>query len=276
MTVEMMDEVCDRQDVAYLTHEPAEAYHAKSGLFLTSHLLSNFRKCPLLYQKKRLGLIHDEDRPAYLIGRAAHTLILEGRNRYEAEYAVGGPMNPKTNAPFGVNTKAWLDWAQDQGKPVLSDAQADLVERMKETVRSHEPAMELMSEGTAEAVVRARYCGVPCQIRMDWFDPYRGLVDLKTCDDLTWFEMDAKRFGYAYQLAFYRAVLAQLIGLSMPVHLIAVEKKEPFRCGVWKVNAELLTLVERENEAAIARLKKCEAADYWPSGYEEIRPFDVL
>ena len=46
-----------------------------------------------------------------------------------------------------------------------------------------------------------------------------------------WFEVDAKRFGYAYQLAFYRAVLAQLLCLPMPVHLIAVEKREPYRCG---------------------------------------------
>jgi len=263
-------------DCAYLCQEPAELYHSKSGTYLTSHLLADFRKCPLLYHRKRSRLIVDEDRPAYLIGRAAHTLILEGRDRFEAEYVIGGPINPKTKARFGAASKAWQEWAALQGKPVLNDDQAELIERMAAAVRNHLPAQELLAEGTAEAVVRANYCGVACQIRMDWFDPYRGLVDLKTCDDLTWFEADARRFGYAYQLAFYRAVLAQLICLPMPVHLIAVEKKEPFRCGVWKVKSELLSLVERENAAAIARLKKCEADGYWPSGYEETRPFDVL
>lgn len=263
-------------DVACLAFEPDHVYHAKSRQYLSSHLLADFRKCPRLYYRKRLGLVTDSDRPAYLVGRAAHTLILEGRDKFDATYATGGPINPRTNARFTPYTKAWQEWADAHGKQVLSDDQLELVERMAESVRNHQQAQELLAEGKPEAIVRANYCGVPCQIRMDWFDPYKGIVDLKTCDDLTWFEADARRFGYAYQLAFYRAVLAQLLCLPMPVHLIAVEKKEPYRCGVWKVKAELLSLVERENVAAIARLKQCEANDFWPSGYEEIRPFDVL
>ena len=37
---------------------------------------------------------------------------------------------------------------------------------------------------------------------MDWFDAHRGIADLKTCDNLDWFEADARRYGYAHQLAF--------------------------------------------------------------------------
>jgi hypothetical protein len=85
--------------------EPAEKYHAKAKEYLSSHALSDFRRCPLLYHKKKLGLVEDEDRPAYLLGRALHTLALEGRDRFEAEYVVGGPINPKTGELFGSNTK---------------------------------------------------------------------------------------------------------------------------------------------------------------------------
>ena len=88
------------------------------------------------------------------------------------------------------------------------DRRADaLVSNMAESVRTHELPASLLSEGIAEGVVRANYCGVACQIRMDWFEPHQGIVDLKTCDDLTWFEADARRFGYGHQVAFYRAVL---------------------------------------------------------------------
>ncbi len=111
---------------------------------------------------------------------------------------------------------------------------------------------------------------------MDWFEPHHGIVDLKTCDDLTWFEADARRFGYAHQLAFYRAVLAQVIGVHMPVHLIAVEKKEPFRCGVWLVSPDTLAVAHRDNEQAIDRLKACLAEELWPTGYEERRLFDFI
>ena len=174
-----------------LLSEPADEYHAKAAEYLSSHQLADFRKCPLLYRRKKLGLIPQEDRPAYLVGRAAHTLILEGSERFDEDYTVGGPINPKTGQPYGANTKAFAEWARRVGKSVLTDSQYELVIQMHEGVRSHEVAMTLLSDGTPEAVVRTEYCGVPCQTRMDFYDPFFGLVDLKTCDDLTWFESDA-------------------------------------------------------------------------------------
>ena len=259
-----------------LTHEPSDVYHAKAKEYLTSHQLGDFRKCPLLYHRKKLGHIADEDRPAYMVGRAAHTLILEGLDQFEADFAVGGPINPKTGATFGPSTKAWAEWAEAQAKPVLTENQFDLVARMNESVRTHPVAMSLLAEGEAEGVVRADYSGLPCQIRMDWFEPHAGIVDLKTCDDLTWFEADARRYGYAHQLAFYRAVLSKVLGIYMPVHLIAVEKKEPYRAGVWRVAPDTLTVAQRENEEAMDRLKACLAEERWPTGYEEPRLFDFI
>ena len=65
-------------------------------------------------------------------------------------------------------------------------------------------------------------------------------------------------------------------GERMAVHIIAVEKKEPFRAGVWRVGDDVLGQARKENEAAIERLKHCRKADTWPTGYEEIRLFDYL
>ena len=74
-----------------LIHEPADVYHANAGEYLSSHLLADFRKCPLLYHRKRSGLIPDEDRPAYLVGRvrrgdqgALETLVVR---HYDGVYA---------------------------------------------------------------------------------------------------------------------------------------------------------------------------------------------
>ena len=52
------------------------------------------------------------------------------------------------------------------------------------------------------------------------------------------------RYGYLHQLSVYRATLAVAIGLAMPVRLIAVEKKEPFRCGVWQVSSDVLAATQ--------------------------------
>jgi hypothetical protein len=264
------------ENATFLIREPADVYHAKACDYLSSHQLAEFRRCPVLYQRRQLGLLEDMDRPAYLLGRAAHTLILEGLDVFDETFAVGGPINPRTGQPFGSGTKAWSEWADMQAKQVLSNEQFDTISRMNQAVQTHPVAMTLLAEGTPEGVVRADYCHMPCQIRLDWFEPHHGIVDLKTCDDLTWFEADARRFGYVHQMAFYRAVLAQVVGVRMPVHIVAVEKKEPFRCGVWKVDADTLTIAEQDNAAAIDRLRQCLAEDHWPTGYEELRVFDLI
>ena len=83
--------------------------------------------------------------------------------------------------------------------------------------------------------MRAPWHGVDCQIRIDFFSRLlgAGIVDLKTADDLTWFEADSRRYGYAHQLAFYRSILAVAAlrdPRDIPVHLIGIEKQAPFRC----------------------------------------------
>lgn len=259
-----------------LTHEPMSAYQAKSKDFLSSHALGDFRRAPVLFRRKELHLAHDVDRPAFMIGRAAHTLILEGSEVFEREYAIGGPINEKTGKAFGTKTKAFEAWAREQGKPVLSDEQFALIQILNLSVHNHEGASRLLSSGTPEGVARANYKDTPAQIRIDWHNPDEGIVDLKTCDDLTWFESDARKYGYAHQLAFYRSVLAVVLDKVEPVYIIAVEKKEPYRTGLWRVGTDVLGVAQKDNEAAISRLKTCRKTDVWPSGYEEIRTFDYI
>ena len=259
-----------------LMREPNDDYHAQAGKYLSSHRLSAFRECPLLFRKWQLGEIKDEDRPAYLVGRAAHALILEGREVYESQYAVGGPINPKTGAPYGPATKAFAEWSEQIGKDVLSTDQATLVEKMADSVRSHPLATELLSSGIAEGVIRTEFGGLPCQGRFDWIAPEYGIVDLKTSDNLTWFESDARRYHYLHQLAFYRSLVSETTGQTLPVYLIAIEKREPFRCGVWLIGQDVLGAAERENRESIKRLRDCMANDRWPTGYESLRTFDWM
>ncbi len=266
----------DSPKTSFLVREPIETYQAKSKEYLTSHQLADFRRNPLLFRKKELGLVPEEDRPAYLVGRAAHTLILEGREVFEKTYCVGGPVNPKTGEVFGERTKAYQDWAAAQGRAVLTNDQAALVENMRASVAAHAKAQELLADGVAEGVARATYRGHPCQVRADWLNPSRGLVDLKTCDNLDWLEMDAKSYGYVHQLAFYRAVLALFLDEALPVYIVAVEKREPFRTGVWILGQNVLAIAQKDNEEALERLAKCRKADSWPTGYEDIRTFDYL
>jgi len=86
-------------DLNVLTVEPAEEYHAKASEFLSSHQLIDFMRCPWLHYKKTAGLIEEKDSTAYLVGRAAHVRILEGRDRYETDFAIGGPITSPPGSP---------------------------------------------------------------------------------------------------------------------------------------------------------------------------------
>jgi hypothetical protein len=262
-------------DLGVLAAEPADEYHARAGEYLSSHQLLDFMACPWLYRKKQLGLIQDSDTPALLVGRATHVRILEGRDAYETQFAIGGPINPKTGKPFGSNTKAFAEWAELQGKPVLSHENVDLIEQMASGVAMNDEAVDLLLYGRSEGVIRTMYRDTPCQIRIDWVHPHRGIVDLKTTADLTWFENETKRRRYHSQLAFYQAVLAEVIGEYVPVYLIGIEKIEPFRCGVWQVGDNTLAIARQENEAAIRRLRRAREIDAFPTGYEDMRVMEV-
>lgn len=262
----------------WLLDEPAEFYHeqSKSGKYMSSHLLSDFRSSPLLYHKKVLGQVAEKDSSAYFLGTAAHKLILEGRDAFDTEYSISdGPVNEKTGEPYGRTTKTFQAWYAMQEKEIISTEDFGTIAKFQQSVWAHPVASELLSAGFPEAVVRAEVEGVPCQIRMDWCDPERKLfVDLKTCAELKYFESDAKRYGYLLQTPFYHDVIKAACGEDWKVFIIAVEKAEPFACGVWHVTPEVIDNGTMVNRAALKRYKQCHENNLWPTGYETLRIFD--
>lgn len=275
---------------SWLLDIPERAYHAESDnqTYLSSHWLAEFRNSPAVYKAKRDGLIPRSESSAFAFGSAAHCFILEGSEAFAARYCVtDGPVNPKTGKPFGTETKAYAEWAAEQAKPAVSNEEFARILGMKESLKSHVAWEDLFARrdgsplGLAEGVVRWNVAGRDCQARIDWLVPSVGngesntIVDLKTCMNLDDFERDAKRYGYSYQLAFYRS----LVDRSDPhtnwaeVYLVAVEKSVPYRVGVWHVSAGLLNDCQTENTKAIHELTKCEYAKKWPTRYEDYREF---
>ena len=253
-----------------ITEPPAE-YHAKAGYpkYLSSHQLIDFMVCPKLYHKKQLGLVEDKQSDAMLFGSAVHSRILEGKDAFESAFAVS-PYSDRRTKQY----KLWAEQMSKCGKELLSQSDGSLIESLACGVSTNSEAVDLILYGRAEGVVRANYCDIDCQIRIDWLHPHRGIVDLKTCNNLDQFEWTAQRFRYHNQLAFYQAVLAQVIGEHVPAYIIAVEKVEPFRCGLWRISDSTLAQARYENEAAINRLKLAWQNDEFPTGYEEIRILD--
>ena len=268
----------------YLLTIPADEYHAatKRNEYTSSHRLHLFRRCPALYKKTIDGLIVEGDTAAFMLGRATHTLILEGIDKFTEEFAVSdGPVNEKTGKPYGRATKAYADWAAEQKRPIVSTEDANIINTMWRTVHDHPAAAGLLAHGVAEGTIRTTWDGEPVQARLDWYDSDRNvLVDLKTCADVDRFGYDIRDFGYVFQLAFYAGCIEKAGGKVPSCYLVAVEKKEPYRVAVVQVSQ--LTLEDAmhhhaiaegardDADAMIAELKLCRAEGVWPTRYEGV------
>jgi len=88
--------------------------------------------------------------------------------------------------------------------------------------------------------------------------------------------MDIRAFGYLHQVSFYRALVAEASGQILPVHIVAVEKREPFRCGVWQVAPKVLDQAQIENEEAMADLRRCRETGNWFTRFESLRLIDRM
>jgi hypothetical protein len=263
-------------DTEILIAESSDKYHSMAKYNLSSHQLLDFMKCPLYYHKKKCGMIKDVKSSSFLLGSAAHTRILEGKDVYHDSYDLRWPCDPKTGSPLDGRTKAVKQWKGSLSKEAIHPRDILTIEMMAQGVSVNNEAVELLSYGVAEGVVREHYCELVSQIRIDWLNPRRGIVDLKTCSDLSFFESDCRKYGYANQLAFYQAVLKEKIGEYVPVHIIAIEKNEPYRCGLWRLSDELLVLAREQNEAAIESLKVCQNSGLWPTGFEQMRVLEAF
>jgi len=278
-----------------LHDEPFAVYLANRERYLTSHQLMEFVRCPRLYYLKKTGAITTDPNKVsaeMILGSAAHKLILEGRQEFDRCYAVGEPTNPKTGKEYGRETQAFAKWEEEQRREkgatieFITTDQWYVVSSMADAVAKHAEAQKLLTNGVAERVLRSNFHGIPVQSRLDWFTEIDGvpvIVDLKTCSDLDSFEYDARKFLYGIQFAFYQQILLHWtwetfktdVAVPAKVYAIAVEKREPFRCGVFEVPDFILGSFTAKLFAAIESLKECQSAGEYPTLYESIRPLNL-
>jgi hypothetical protein len=279
-----------------LIDEPFPVYFAKREEYLTSHQLMDFIRCPKLYFLKKTGALTTDPNktsPELILGSAAHKLILEGRQEFDKCYAVGAPINERTGKEYGRDTQAFTKWAEQQcaekGSTIefITSEQWFVISSMANSVAKHVEAQKLLHHGVAERVLRSDFGGVPVQSRLDWFTEIGEtpvIVDLKTCYDLDSFEYDAKKFMYGIQFAFYQQILLRSIfdeydvdnAIPAKVYVIAVEKREPFRCGVFEVSDSTLGLCAEKIFISIAALENCQKAGEYPTLYESLRTLNLF
>lgn len=148
------------------------------------------------------------DSIAMKLGRAIHTLCLEGNETFQEEYLIGEPINGKTGKPYGSDTnmyKAWLSNWPD--KEHLTTSQAHRVMTICETLHNNMTVHELLEHNEHRETVITwvdEMTGQNCKARLDGWG--RDLLDLKSINRQPSHDTISKEIYkrlYHVQMAFY-------------------------------------------------------------------------
>jgi hypothetical protein len=243
--------------------EPASKYNELRSEYLSASDYVTYARDPALYRYQAAR--PREDKPCYRFGRACHSLILEGVTPRT------GPINEKTGREYGDTTTAWAKATEESGCDLVTREELEVMRAMRDSVRSHPVAGDILGAGSAEVVVRSLILDIPCQCRMDWLGGNgTELADLKTCNDLDQFEYDARRLKYATKLTFHSMVAQKAVDLDA-LRFIAVEKKPPYRCGVWTLFPALVDELSTQIYQVLSSYMSSKVLGIYASAYEDER-----
>lgn len=236
---------------------PFEQYVTLPEVNATS--LFNILTSPLLYRWRKDNSRPDSD--AFRQGRAAHTAILEP-DRFLRDYALweGGRRDKRI--------KEYADFLEvNAGKTILTVEQYDTANRMRDAVSDHAVAYPLLSEkGRNELTLKWQHpgTGIACKGRVDRLSS--NLIDIKSSRDISprMFSQSAGRYGYHFQLAFYRDGVIVIEGRAPPVKIVAVQNCPPYDVVCYDVPEEVLARGNEQIEKALERLQRCTDSGAWP------------
>ncbi len=206
-----------------------------------------------------------EPKPEFLIGRAAHALVLGvGADIVEIEAD-----SWRTKAAAEAKAAALAE-----GKTPLLTKDHQMVQAMADRLAASEvPSLILSGSGTPEASLFVEdETGVVLRGRVDWLpEPADRMIvgDYKTAVSANPAEFDKAAANYRYhmQAAWYSDLIVDL-GLASEVAFLFVvqEKTAPYEVAVCQLTDVDLAIGRFQNRVAVATYAECTRSGVWP-GY---------
>jgi len=259
----------------HIASEAESVYHATDAL--TASKIKDFVKSPLLYHLKRTGMLpHATASASMRLGTLVHLAALEP-TRWAHMVRTDGPINPKTEKPYGPETKAASDWmagVQETGQNAATIAEEDQALSMAASVHDvcGQLGIPLNSSGPedgnvfAESVIRGTMEGIGLvQCRPDLWDQRENIIyDLKTCDDVDAFKWSFRSFRYDIQAAWYTMLARELLGSAPAWRFLVVERSAPYRCRMYSADNRIMD-AGTELQGILHHLKFCYETNKWPT-----------
>ena len=215
-----------------------------------------FRTCP-----------YPPPTPEMEFGTLFHTTILEP-HLLDEEYIEAEKFDKRTTD----GKQGFADFCARAGKrKAVTGADLAMAKDMFEGVMRNKEARRIIeADGKCECSIKSidPDSGVPLKVRTDRLNNNGEIGDLKTTQHVnpeSWAKT-THNFGYHRQAALYLDVLKEL-GVSGPMHFIAVSKTPPHECVVYHLGFNTLNLGRSQNKAALFELSYRRREKLWTGRY---------
>jgi hypothetical protein len=171
----------------------AERYHADTALG-SSNIRDLLKGANLFWHKSPMNPKKKKDKltPSKILGNATHTLLLEGREAFDAIY-VRGPYDEDDDSLTSAEKSALTKAAKaklKEGQELLTRADYDFTMGCKEVLDSDPELKGCLDNALTEvSIFWTREDGVRCKVRLDALK-LRGIGDIKTIANEREREMD--------------------------------------------------------------------------------------
>ena len=229
---------------------------------VSNSYLGRLNECPAK------GLIPRKDTDSLGLGRAVHTMVLEGEEVFKAKYTEAIKVNKRTNA-------GKAEWAAfviaNAGQEIVTSEDIEKAEAIRKAVFAHPMARKLLAGGVQEQTLiwEDKETGLLCKGRPD-FVPGKDtftLIDLKTARNVgeRAFTRSIIDYGYARQGAFYIDGYGATTKIYIDAFvIIAVEPEPPHRVECYVVDDEFITWGRSEYKRLLRIHKRCKETGVFP------------
>lgn len=252
---------------------PMELYHSDccAGPSVSgSDLLRIEQRCPAVAFAQwgcNPDRIEESDTAATLVGRAFHTLILEGQPAFDRQFAV----KPEGMSLATADGKAWK---RDQvGKAILSHDDGMRIFAMSRAVSRDSLTSKAFDNGAPEvtAIVKDPATGIFLKSRPDWLRSDTHLcINLKTSISAKPADWERQAFSLGYHIG--AALAIDVVGelrRHPAAHVFVIVEKEPPYCAVTcLLKPDVIEWGRLQYRKALDTFARCIESGHWP-GYAD-------
>lgn len=269
--------------------QSSEEYHADRTAKSRSQIITAITHSPAYFNEKyvRQSLPASEETAALAFGTLAHKAILEGK-QFFANYAVipewrdevkEQPLNKNTNL-YKEKKKNWLE-TEGFGKEIVTEKERADLFGMIDSIKNHPDASLILSEGEPElsGYFKDPETELALRFRLDWWNPSLGvLADVKTTDSVLEedFSKSIWNYRYDFQMAMYCEGIYEITG-QRPKYptIIAIEKKPPYECAVYVLDAEAMAIGLRDYRRATRLIRSSFDSGVWSRYQSKMKPIGL-